>query len=130
MRVGDKNPFYGKHHTSQFKEKLSRERKGKPSNRKNYTHSIEARQKISLSRKGKIPWNKGKAGLQTWTDEQRIKYRKTVGKKVKCIETNTIYNCIKEAGEINNIPEQNICAVCNGKRKTAGGFHWEHVNWV
>lgn len=46
-------------------------------------------------------------------------------RKIICVETQIIYNSIKEAQEILGIA--NISAVCNGKRKTAGGYHWEYV---
>lgn len=44
---GPNNPFYGKKHTE------------------------EVKQKMSESRKGKIPWNKGKKGLQHNSEEQK-----------------------------------------------------------
>jgi hypothetical protein len=46
-------------------------------------------------------------------------------RKIKCIETQIIYDSIKEAQESLGIA--NISAVCSGKRKTAGGYHWEYV---
>lgn len=46
---GEKNPFYGKHHSEETIEKL-----------KNRIISDETRKKISESRKGKTPWMKGK----------------------------------------------------------------------
>lgn len=49
---GEKNPFYGKCHTDETKEKL---RKPK---------SDEVKKKMSESAKGRIPWNKGKKGVQ------------------------------------------------------------------
>ena len=48
-------------------------------------------------------------------------------KRVQCIETGIIYNSIKEAAIKNNINKGNISSVCNGKRQTAGGFHWKYV---
>ena len=47
-------------------------------------------------------------------------------KQVRCIETGIIYQSTQQASK-----ELNICnhiyAVCNGKRKTCGGFHWEYA---
>ncbi len=38
------------------------------------------------------------------------------------------YRTVKEAEANTNICYTNICNVCNGKRKTAGGFKWEYIN--
>ena len=51
-----------------------------------------------------------------------------IEKKVRCLETNEIFNSVKEAGEKTNTCCQNIPQVCNKKRKTANGFHWEFIN--
>ena len=47
--------------------------------------------------------------------------------KVICVETNTEYESINKAGIQTGISESSICAVCKGKRKTAGGYHWRYV---
>jgi len=89
---GNQNSFYGKHHT------------------------IEQKEKWSLERKGKIPWNKGKYGEINKTN-----------KYVKCIETGEIFKCIREVERQLNIIHTSICKCCEGKIKTAGGYHWEYV---
>ena len=50
---------------------------------------------------------------------------RTKTKKVLCIETNIIYNSIKEAEESLNI--HCVGAACRGARKTAGGYHWQFI---
>ena len=40
----------------------------------------------------------------------------------------SIFRSIKIAGEITNIPQQNIGEVCRGNRDSAGGFKWEYVD--
>ncbi len=53
---------------------------------------------------------------------------KTNKKKVKCIETNQIFNSLIEASKFANTNPCNISCVCNnGRQKTAGGYHWEFV---
>lgn len=52
---------------------------------------------------------------------------KTSSKKVMCLETNIIYNSLKDAEINTGICSVNISQVCNGKRKTAGGFHWKSI---
>ena len=47
-------------------------------------------------------------------------------KAVKCVETDTIYNSIKEAGSDTGINVTCIANCCRGTQKTAGGLHWEY----
>ena len=53
---------------------------------------------------------------------------KKTSKPVRCIETGIIYISACEAERRMGIPNNNINCCCNGKRKTAGGFHFEYVN--
>lgn len=48
-------------------------------------------------------------------------------RKVICLETNTIYNSLREAHRNTGICHGGISSACLGKSKTAGGFHWEYV---
>lgn len=48
-RVGEKNSFYGKHHSDETKKKIGEKSRGR-------VHSEETKQKM----RGRIPWNKGK----------------------------------------------------------------------
>ena len=48
-------------------------------------------------------------------------------KKIICVETGDIYISIKEASKQTGINHGNISAVCNGKRKTTGGYRWKYV---
>lgn len=48
-------------------------------------------------------------------------------KKILCIETNKIYDNATEAERDTNISKCNIGRVCQGKRKTAGGYHWRYI---
>ena len=49
------------------------------------------------------------------------------GKPVKCLETSQIYYGLREAGRQTGIDASRIGLVCQGKAKTAGGFHWQYV---
>lgn len=46
-------------------------------------------------------------------------------KKVKCVETGTVYGGIAEAER--KTGTRQISSVCRGARKTAGGYHWQYV---
>ena len=47
------------------------------------------------------------------------------GIKVLCLETNVLYDSIKEASVDTGIDNSSIGKVIKGKKITAGGFHWE-----
>ena len=50
-------------------------------------------------------------------------------KKIRCVETNTVYKSLSEASRVTEINIGNLSSVCNGKvgYKTAGGYHWEYI---
>jgi hypothetical protein len=48
-----------------------------------------------------------------------------LGKKCKCIETDTVFISCMAASRWCNSPK--VAEVCKGKRKTAGGYHWEYI---
>lgn len=81
-----------------------------------------------------------KATLKLWQDKEfrkKIKasyyknskiynttnrYKK--GKMVICIETNKVFNRIKDASEYYGICDESIRKCCHKKRNIAGGYHW------
>ena len=78
----------------------------------------EIKQKISEKNKGKH------ASIQT---EFKKGHKPLNSKKVLCIETNVVYNTIKEASKDTKIMDCHICEVCKNKRKSAGGMHWKYI---
>lgn len=48
-------------------------------------------------------------------------------KPVICIEKGILYFGCSEAERITRIGNHHIASVCNGKRKTAGGYHWRYA---
>ena len=56
-----------------------------------------------------------------------IEARKKYFKKVLCVELNKIYETIALASNEHSIPHANIIKVCQGKRHTAGGYHWQYA---
>lgn len=63
LRLGEKNPFYGKTHSDEIKNKMSEDRKGEKNTFYGRTHTKEAKQKIGEKNKkkmkGKLWWNNG-----------------------------------------------------------------------
>ena len=76
----------------------------------------EAKNKMSESLKGRVPWNKGKPSP----------YRRKVYKYD--LNGNFIkeYDCIKSAVK-ENPKSSHIKDVCRGIRKQAGGFIWKYA---
>ena len=100
---GDKNSFYGKHHTEETKEKISKAKKGTPSHMKGKHHTEETKEKM-------------KQNHADFTGENHPKATKII-----CITTMKIFNTIKEGAEYYKIKGSgNIVQCCKGKYKSAG----------
>lgn len=56
--------------------------------------------------------------------EQKYSTKKI--KKVICLETGNIYSSGSDASRQTGINLSNILRVCNGERKSAGGYHWKY----
>lgn len=53
--------------------------------------------------------------------------KSAIRKQVKCVETENIYESVNEAERVTKVNAKNISAVCLGKRRIAGGYHWQYV---
>lgn len=93
--TGKNNPFYGK------------------------KHSDESKQKMSSQRKGLLHLDKEQI------DKLRASHHTVC---VKNVETGEVFKSIKDASEKYAVQSTHITRVCKGRRKTAGGYHWEYVN--
>ena len=118
-RLGNQNAK-GSHWkmTEESKKKISQALKGKQ-NCLGHKHTQETKDKIAESNRNR-----------TVSEETRRKISeankgKTV-KKVRCIDTNIIYNSMIEASEKTGVKQNGISHCCRGKQKTAGGYRWEY----
>lgn len=93
--IGEKNPFYGKHHSYETKKKISNSLKGKPSPNKGKPMSEEQKKKLS------------KKVLQFTLDGEFIRE----------------WPSIAECGR-NGFNHSAVSACCRGKQKSAYGFKW------
>lgn len=66
-------------------------------------------------------WN-----LEWCTPQYNVEYSQ--GKKILCVETNTVYTSSMEAERQTGIDHRNIIKCCQGKYKSAGKLHWKYVN--
>ena len=70
-------------------------------------HSEESKRKMSEAKKGKTSWNK-------------------IFRSVRCKELEKIFKSPAEAGKQLSLDSSSIIKVCQGKRHTCGGYHWEY----
>ena len=135
--AGEKNPMYGKvsamkgkKHTKEAREKMSKSLKGKPfskEHRKNISKSRigmkvneETKKKISNTLKGKMAGEKNP--MYGITGEKHHGARKII-----CLTTGEIFNCIKTAAIETKSDRVNISQCCKGKRKTTGNKKWMYL---
>lgn len=121
-----RNSHLGKKPSKETREKMSK------SNAKIWLGkhlSEETKEKISKNKKGTPAWNKGTKGIMkaNSTSFKKGQVCENNCKKVKCIETNQVYNSLHSASRELNINVSCIMYVCKGKQKTAGGYHWKYI---
>jgi len=107
-RSGEKNTFYGKKHTEEYKLKMRELKMGQGLGiPKNHGDKLkEAWSEIGHPRKGKSPWNKGKVGLQKQSKEQLLKKSKPLKFNEK------IYISLNEASKATGISAYKIKKQC------------------
>ena len=123
---GEKNGFYGKHHTEEQKVKWSEQRSGKNAPAYGRTgekhpfygkhHTEEAKEKMRQALTGTHYQKEGKDNPNS--------------KVIYCIELDRVFYGIKNAGRELGIASQSITACVNKRRKSAGkdkdgnSLHW------
>ena len=65
---GENNPFYGKTHDEETRKKISSRLKGK---RKGISFTEEHKRNMSKACVGRVPWNKGKTGVQDYSSRNK-----------------------------------------------------------
>lgn len=84
----------------------------------------EQRRQISLAHKGIALSDAAKEKI---TGSRNYKAMPVIQLTMDDIFVNR-WGCMMDASRTLNIPVQNICACCNKRRKTAGGFAWRHAD--
>ena len=100
---GEKNPFYGKHHTPESLEKIS----------------------------GSNHWTTRKSfSDESLQKKHDALYRKPSGrsKPVRCVETGEVLPFAKEFYYKYGYQDSKILECCKGRRNTHRGFHWEYAS--
>ena len=122
------NKFIGIKWTDEQKEVLSETHKGKVLSKetrkklseahKGHIVSDETRKKMSISRSGENNHMYGKLGANNPN-----------AKKIICITTMMVFNCIKDAADYYSIDRSSITKCCKGKYKSAGKFNNQKLVW-
>lgn len=109
-------------------EKIKQSHLGKAGYWKNKKRSKETIEKMTTNHADMKGENNPFYGKKH-TEETIEKIKNTRKRKqVRCIETDIIYESVREAGKILNCEPGNIIKCCKGKQKTCGGYHWEYVD--
>lgn len=107
-------------------------RQAQSERRKNYIkeHPESIQQLIKKAHTLELDKNHSKKMKENYQNENKNSLRKLNEQrkiKVRCIELNKIFNSQTEAANYCNTTAANIHQVLIGKRKIAGGYHWEKV---
>jgi hypothetical protein len=120
--IGETNPFYGKHHTNESKEKISLKAKGRQAwlGKK---HTEKAKEKMRNFRLGK-----------SISEEVKLKIKNSTfggnhynAKSIKCIKTNMIFKSGRELSEYLNKPFSTIRRYLNGRTNPPSWFHYVRI---
>jgi len=129
LDTGGKNNFV----SEETKRKISISNKGRGLGRK---LSEETKKRISISNTGRSVSDETKRKIgdankisligKKQSEETILKKIKANSKQVFCIETGIIYKSVKSAYTILKIHRSAISDCLRGRRKTAGGYHWQY----
>ena len=115
-------------------QRLSESLKGRVSGMEGKHHSEEAKRKIGDAQLGEKNHMYGKKhspetiALMKEVHTGHLHKLETIekmSKKVRCLETCTVYIGTRDAEEKTGISHAGISRACNGEYEKAGGFHWE-----
>lgn len=103
----------GKKHSKETKEKISNANKGRPNHMKGKKYTEDGKKNMGAKVGHKV------------SKETTEKIAAKVSKPVLCVETGIIYKSAREIERQLGIDYKLISLCCNGRCKTAKGFHWK-----
>lgn len=118
-KIGEKSK--GRKHSEHFKRWISELNSGQNNYMYGRHHSDETKQKISKTKRGNSPQvNKGLFGASHPAAKRIIAYDKTTNKPVK------IFGSIVEAASELNISKSCLQDALHGRQKTSAGYVWKY----
>ena len=124
-KKGENHPNYGKQLSEETKQKISEANKGKNNPYlKGKQLSEEHKQKLSEAKKGKKLSKEHKQKISETMSKTKL------GRKVILLNTEEVFDCIKQASEKYKIQISGISMCCRGKHKSAGKLNGEKMIWM
>ncbi len=127
------NPFKGKHHTEETKQKYfygeANPMYGKTGELNPFYgkhHTEETKRKMSESKKGKLGNPHSEDSKQKISEAQKGS-KNHMARKVICLETKQVFDTVKQAQD-SYVIKSGITQCCKGRQKTAGGYHWMYYD--
>lgn len=117
---GENHPCYGKPLSEETKEKLRVINQGKRLSEETIRRISEAKKGKPLSEETKRKLSEAKKGRGTGGDNP-------MAKRVKCLETELIYDSVKSAAESIGVCPETMGRHLRGRANTCGGYHWKYV---
>lgn len=126
---GEKNPMYGRHHSEETKELLSRLNRNRPSNTIGRKHTDEERERMRGPRPSVAGKNNPRYGTKL-SEKEREKKRVLAPSKKPVVQLDFDWNYIKEymseieAERQTGLLRATIRNCCNCKQSSSGGYYW------
>lgn len=117
--IGEKHPFYGKHHSEEAKKRISESNIGRVFAEEHRKHISESMTGHKVSEETKKKMSEAQTGKTNAPTKSVLQFSKTG-------EFIAEYPSIMEAERQTGCNPSHICQCCKGKRKSAGGFIWKY----
>lgn len=123
----EKGGSCGDKYTQETKDKISKSLRGKTKSEAHKKHLSESCKGREITKETREKISKKNSGINHPMYGKKRDISLFMTKKVKCLESGIVYESIATAGRTTGIQKSDISKNCNGRLKTAGGYHWQFV---
>jgi group I intron endonuclease len=116
---GEKHPMFGKHHTQESKNKISKSSMGRSAANKGKKSSEETKRKISQAQMGRV------SSVETKNKLSLINSKPDM--EVLCHQTGSLYHSTSEAARALNLPRSDVKDVLKGRASHTKGYTFEYT---